>query len=215
MKAITQFAKIVPALSELSSTFATQFDATKRIEDSSQGPASIDFAKYFSQRCYFRGSYGKAILYAVRMTYLYVLSINDRSTFFSSNQQLYSRLITRNIVKDSDELRHEFTDHQQLNWQRISELTGCSITTIPLRAYVAECTDIYFKQLREEGVYQFSAIPCLHEDKVLLEFFIQTNLVTPRAKKQLKRKKYKEFECAFIPPDKVLQEWAQSVEKYF
>ena len=214
MKAITQFAKIV-STSGLSSDFFTPFDATKCIEDSSQGPASIEFAKYFSQRCYFRGSWGKAILYAVRMTYLYVLSINGRSTFFSSNEQLYVKLVSRNIVKDSDALRHEFSDYHRLDWQRISELTGCTVSTIPLYAYIADCTDIYFRQLRKECVYQFSAIPCLHEDKVVLEFFIQTTNLTPKIRDQLKKKKYKEFEWAFFPPDNAMQEWAQSVEKYF
>lgn len=189
---ITRYAK-VSSSSELKREYNQSFEKEAIAKCK---PASTDFYNQFFQACKFEN----AIFYPLRVANVYVLTIKETSYLFSSAEQLYKKLVYREIVQPSDELRKLFETYELIDFQKISELTGCTLIKLPLLSYMVNETDVYEKNV---GNGRITYIPCLFEDKIVREFWIQSALLTPSLIKELK--KYHRFtkitDAFFVPPD--------------
>ena len=193
---ITRYAK-VSSTSELKREYNHSYE---KGDLANCKPACTNFYNHFFQACKF----DNAIFYPVRVANVYVLTIREKSYLFSSAEQLYKKLVYRDIVHPSDELRHLFETYELINFQKISELTGCTLVKLPIYSYMTDETDVFE---RCSGKGRMTYIPCLFEDKMVREFWIQTNLLTPGLTKQFKKyHRFTKISDAFFVPQEALEE---------
>lgn len=211
---ITRYAKVVPSGEIKPCHKAKGKKSDSPFQMDSVGPNTRIYYTNFFQRLVFQGTFGIAILYPVRISNVYVVSINGKSKIFSSNQELYKFLVQKGIINDNDLLRKEFEECKFLNFLMISFYTKAEIIALPLTDTIVNEKDITFLRLPDKTSY-ISFIPCLHEDKTVVDAFLATSLIDSDIESKLKNGKMQKIKNGFDLPPAVLQEILESLNQYF
>lgn len=163
---------------------------------------SRTFAEYFDEQVFL----GPVLLYPLRIAYVYVLSTGEKSYIFQDTAKLYKYLVTTNCISDSDELKKQFLGRRMLNLKEIAKIAGGAYSRIYLEPYMISEEDIYIKISRPYDIY---IIPCLHEEKSMIEFSVETAYITDTLVSDLEGKGFLEYQSNFEPPREVIDEWAE------
>lgn len=203
-KIITRYGKIIPS-SEFRTRFQVDILSQNSFSFDGLGPHTIAFYKNFFRRLVFSNS---TILYPVRVAEVYVVTDNNTSTIFSSNQKLFKYLVKKGIVKNSELLCKEFREFSFLDFDRIAQITGAKIVNLLEGNYYPGEDDILFHKL--DGLSNIHFIPCLHEEKIFIDAFLETKSITPQTTRQLDDALMKEFESSFVIPAEIITEIFES-----
>lgn len=173
---------------------------------------------------FWTGNYGKVRLYAVRMIDTYVLSINGRSKLYPKAQDIYKALIGKGVIPDVRTLADQFVNYSMLDLETITVLSnyecdGLSMNShadfsqLPSYDWIIDLKDADIQ--RCNTISSVSYIPCLHEDKVVVELFLETRTITDDQRKKLKAEGFKEFTSSFSLSCEAIQEILDDMQGYF
>ena len=203
-KFVTTFYKLVPT-EELDKKYRTM--PTDYTTDVQIGSKSRAFAEYFDEQVFL----GSALLYPVRIANVYILSTGYKSYIFPDTAKLYKYLVSTNCIQDSEELKDQFSGHNILDLKEISRISGGAYSRIFLEPYMLAEEDIYFETSRKTIPYDICIIPCLHEEKAMIEIFVETAYLTDVFLNKLEEEGFQEYQANFDTPLEVVEEWAKGV----
>lgn len=220
---ITQFYRILPSRA-VEKQYIHKKSSKKLHEFRENEPFTRIHDEHPLMSLVWTGPYGKALLYAVRMIDTYVLTINGRSKLYHKATDIYKALVGKKIIPDNPVIKEAFKDYQMLDLEEMVFLINseCGATGFESRAdfnklpaydWIIEQEDVHYCHLGKTSSMSF--IPCLHEDKVVIELFLETSTLTDERRAELKQEGYKEFISSYIPSDGAIQELLERIGVYF
>lgn len=208
---ITRFARII-SNSRLPDKYKISPECLKDIDPPSIGPATRKFyIDVLSVGLSCQNESGNLLLYPLRGAYVYVLSINGKSEFFSSNQRLYKALSKKGFITASADSKALFQEYNVLDFHKISQyISNSKIKQIPAEECFISDKDIFYLDARGQ-INHFAFIPCYFEDKTFVEAFFETSSLNGKLLEEFDQNKLRQFTSAFNVPSEMIQEAAQHV----
>ena len=211
---ITQFYRILPTKA-IDSQYVHKKVSKKLYEFDENKPYSRIHDEHPLKCLVWTGSYGRVLLYAVRMVDTYILSINGRCKLYSRATDIYKALVGKNVIPNNPHIAERFKNYHMLDLEDLAFFANAecsaasmdsSVDLIQLPSYdwVIRQEDIHVDQLGKVAMRSY--IPLLHEDRILIELFLETKSITSEQLAELKREGFKEFESSYAPSDGAIQE---------
>ena len=220
---ITQFYKILPAKA-VDQKYIHKKSSKKIHEFESSKPNLRKHDEHYLESVIWTGTYGKVVLYPVRLIYTYVLSINGRSKLYPKADGIYKALVGKGVIPTVQSLANSFKNYQMLDLETIAVLSnyGCSkagissradFSSLPAYDWIINMEDAHLESFGRSS--SISYIPCLHEYKVVVELFLETNSITEEQAAKLKKERFKVFESSFSLSSEAIQEILDDIGVYF
>ena len=214
-KLFCRYSKLVRP-DELPSWFKITSKESLPAEDSNCGKSTYEFYKKLriALEINVQGNKSTVLIYPLRIAEIYVCSRNGKSKLFDSNIKMYHHLQKIGAIQESsDAVRQEFQPYKMLDFEKIASLIpGATAIHQPLYQYQLDDEDVVVKNLNKAQIW---AIPCLFEDLVYFEVFIERKFVDDDFKSQAKAKKLIEIKDeAFMPPTEVFTELLEHLSEY-
>ena len=211
---ITQFYRILPT-SAINSQYIHKKVSKKLYEFDENRPYNRIHDEHPLKCLVWIGSYGKVLLYAARMVDTYVISINGRCKLYTKVSDIYKALVGKKVIPDNPYIFELFTNYQMLNLENLLLLANseCSVAHMDSRAdliqlpsydWVIKQDDIHVDSLGKVATRSY--IPLLHEDKILIELFLETSTSTSAQLAKLKKEGFKEFQSSYMPSEGAIEE---------
>jgi len=151
------------------------------------------------------------LIYPLRTADVYILSINGKSEIFSSNQRLYKVLCKKGFITSSADSKALFREYKPLDFQKISRyISNSQIKQIPADDCFISDNDIFFLDA-PNSINHYAFIPCLFEDKTVVEAFFETALLTGKMLEEFDQNKLRQITSAFNEPAEIIQEIAEHI----
>lgn len=208
---ITRFARII-STSRLPDKYKTSPERLTDIDSQSIGTATRKFyTDVLSIGLSLENESGNLLIYPLRTADVYILSINGKSEIFSSNQKLYKMLCKKGFITSSADSKALFREYATLDFHEISRyISNSQIRQIPADDCFISERDIFF--LDSPNITNFFAfIPCVFEDKTVIEAFFETALLTGKMLEEFDQNKLKQITSAFNEPSEIMQEIAEHI----
>lgn len=145
----------------------------RHVEDPTQ-PATEEFYKIFFSVLLIEDY----ILYPVRISNVYVLSNKKKSTIYSSKTSLLKDLQKKGLLSKDESVEKIFRSSLPLNFDQIAQVIkspNVKVLNFPKFEYIFTEEDIFsnFISSNDQTSVMY-VIPCLYENKYLIEFFLRT-----------------------------------------
>lgn len=217
---ITQFYRILPTRA-VESQYIHKKVSKKLYEFDENKPYSRIHNEHPLKCLIWNGSYGKVLLYAVRMIDTYIVSINGRCKLYSKPTDIYKVLVGKKVIPDNPYILDRFKDYQMLDLEDLMFFANseCSAVSMDSRANLIQMPS-YDWVLRQDDIHvdhlgniaMRSYIPLLHEDKILIELYLETDSITSEQLAKLKKEGFKEFESSYSPSCEAIGEILEDLE---
>lgn len=177
------------------------------------------FYKNFFKSLNFSSKLGSIMIYPVRVSDVYILSIEGKSVIFPSSWQLFLYLKsvkpeisaenTGVFSKTCSEFQRANEKLDLLNFDKISEnIEGSFVQNLSIKRYMIDEEDVFCEQPLPFGCHNMLTYsPCLFEEnKGVLELFIKSSYVekTPALKEKIIRAGMQRIYSAFEFPIELL-----------
>lgn len=220
---ITQFYKILPTKA-VDPKYIHKKSSKKLHEFEGSKPNLQKHDEHYLESVIWTGTFGKVILYPVRLIDTYVLSINGRSKLYSKAAGIFKALVGKGVIPNVQTLANQFENYKMLDLEGIAILSNhaCNIVGIsshadfnilPAYNWIINMDDSHLEKFGRSS--SISYIPCLHEDKVLVELFLETKSITEEQLAKLKKERFKVFESSYSLSSEAIQEILDDIEVYF
>ena len=220
---ITQFYHISP-LRDIPQRYVIKKTSKKLYKFKNQGSHLRKYDEYPLKAIVWTGPYGKYLLYAVRVIDSYVLSHRKYSKLISSQSKLYKELVKKHVIPESQAICDEFKDFTMIDFESVVQLCNreseaisfdshAEIITFPAYEWVIKLDDVYIHRIGKNSMVSY--IPCLFENKVITEVFIETSTITDEFRQRMKEGKFKTFTSAYSPDAQTIQEILDSLDTNF
>lgn len=218
-KLINQFYRILPT-SEVDSSYLITQDSHHLYEPDESKPYSFAHFEHPLKSVVWTGQYGVVRLYAVRLIDTYMLSINKRSRLYYRSEDIYKALTSKKVIPATSELAQKFKNFQMLDLEGIAVLSDyeakrlgmnseAKFIKFPAYDWAIEQTDIHIEKLSQISTRAF--IPCLHEDKVVEELFLESGNLDGHHMATLIDGGFKDFSSSYIPSYETINEWLEDI----
>lgn len=208
---ITRFARII-STKRLPDKYKVSPECLVDIDPQSIGPATKKFyTDVLSIGLSLENESVNLLIYPLRTADVYILSINGKSEIFSSNQRLYKVLCKKGFITSSADSKALFREYKPLDFQKISRyISNSQIKQIPADDCFISDNDIFFLDA-PNSINHYAFIPCLFENKTVVEAFFETALLTGKMLEEFDQNKLRQITSAFNEPAEIIQEIAEHI----
>lgn len=195
----TRFSKII-STDEIHPSYIKEIKKEQKLHYFfGEGPATEAFYRNFFKILTIGTEY---IVYPVRIANVYILKSSKSSTIFSSNVKLFEKLVKLGLIPENQELLELFRNYQQLDFDKIAEsIDNENVKSIssPIWEYMYNEDDVFEATIFPEDIgSKLWVIPCLFEEKSLIEVSIRTHMLSSDIEQKLKNSGFKKTKEAFF-----------------